>query len=150
MKALKIIGVIVLLFIIIGAFTNESDTANNANTQEAGEESKEPEVNIATKVEAALGQFDDDMRQTLASTSQYGYQGDIEKVEADGEDGVKVHVSTHYDDSGDGEDGGKNIARKIFGAICLDVPELKTMYVTSTSSGLDSRSVYRSDFPACE
>ena len=152
MSKLKTIGFTALgLFIalaILGAVIEGDDTTTDTNNAQA--ESKEADKGVVNEVEAALAKFDDDFKRTLASTSANGQQGDIEKVEAYGKDGVKIHVSTHFDEPGDEANGGQNIARKIMGNLCLDVPELDSVYVTSTSSGLDSRSVYRNDLAGCK
>lgn len=151
-KTAKIIAGIIVglfaLFILIG-ITSE-DTPTQTNSAETSDVEAKEEDNVVKGVEAALAELDDETKQSLASTSAGGFQGDIEKVEAYGDDGVKIHVSTHYTESGSEANGGQNIARKIMATICYDIPELSSVYVTSTSSGLDSRSVYRSDIPACK
>lgn len=148
-KGAKIIAAVIVVLLVLwiaSAFAGGSD-ANS--TEQVSRTSKENKTVLAD-VETALNGFDKEMQATMASTSIDGFQGEIVGVEADGNDGVKVKVSTNYTESGDEENGGQNIARKIFSNICLDVPELDTLYVTSTSSGLDSRSVYRSDIAGCK
>lgn len=151
---LKALGVIIVLFILIGIFTpsDSKNSPNNSQSNENTQTAQEPkdEKVLANKVQNALDKLGDDMKKTLASTSPDGYQGDIVSVEpAIGDDTVKVNVSTYFKDSGDGADGGQGIARRIFSNICFDVPELDSLYVVS-SSGLESKSIYRSDIPGCK
>ena len=146
-KVLVVVGVLFVLGLILPQ-TDDADTQANEAPEETKQEEKS-EVSVVDKVNKSLDQLDEDTKRGLASTSYGGYQGDIEKVEAYGSDGVKIHVSTHYTENDDSEDGGQNIARKLMGVLCTDVSELSSVYVTSTSSGLDSRSVYRDDIPAC-
>jgi hypothetical protein len=120
-----------------------SSSGNEPKTQPAKSEAVTED--IADEVGKALDKLGKGMKTELASTS---YRGEIIKVNPDGKDGVKIDVSTYFEDSGDGDDGGQGIARRIFSNICLDVPELQSLYVIS-GSGLESKSVYRSDIPAC-
>ncbi|MEX1112852.1 MAG: hypothetical protein WD603_02705 [Patescibacteria group bacterium] len=158
-KEKTIIGAVILVVIFVvgttactGVSNDESDTNDTANNQ-TSEPTKEPQKNeesLVDKVEAALDKLGEGMKRELASTSPDGYQGDITSVEpAIGDDTVKVNVSTRFEDSGDGIDGGQGIARRIFSNICLDVPELGSLYVVS-GSGLESKSVYRSQIPGCK
>lgn len=150
-KSVKVISAIIVgvvfLFILIGVSSGGDSTSDTSNSKSSDSTQDAKKTDVVSEVNATLESFDDEFRSTLASTGLGGYQGDIEKVEADGDTGVKIHVSTYYDEAG--EEGGQIIANKIFANICLDVPELSSVYVTSTSSGLDSRSVYRSDIPGC-
>lgn len=136
-----IIGAIIFLLIAISAIGG-----NDTNTP--SDKPQEKKSAIAEDVKASLDKLGKDMKQELASTSPDGYQGDITGVESAGNDSVKVKVSTYFNDSGDGVDGGQGIARRIFGMVCFDVPELKSLYVVS-DTGLESKSVYRSDIPGC-
>jgi hypothetical protein len=135
----KIIGsvvfavVVVVVLLIIGALVNGQKN------------SKEGAQSLADKVTVEVSKLDDDTKSTLAATSVGGYQGDIIAVEPHSDDTVKVRVSTYFNESGDEKEGGKNIARNIFNTICADLPELESLYVVSDSSGLESRSVYRSE-----
>lgn len=146
--ALKILTVILwallafaaLIVLIVIFAPKEAPTETNENTQS---------TSAVSEVKTVLDSMDKDFKDTLASTSQGGYQGEIVNVKADGKDGVIVEVSTHFKESGMDNDGGKNIAWKIFSNVCMDSPSLKSLYVISTSSKLESRSVYRSDIPAC-
>lgn len=151
-KLSKVAIVIVAVFVglgVMGAMLDaEPETQTDNKQVEARQQPKDDDV--VDEVEAALDALGEDMKSMLASTSQGGLQGEIESVEAYGKDGVKIYVTTHFQDAGDGEDGGQTIARKILGNICLDVPELNSVYVSSTTSGLDSRSVYRSDLAGCK
>jgi hypothetical protein len=146
---------IIIVLIIIGAVFggddkgNSKDTSKPSNEDTSKTEEKKDERVLAKKVQKALDKLGKDMKTTLAATSPGGYQGDIIGVKPYGSDGVKVELSTYFEDSGDGIDGGQGIARRIFTNICLDVPELNSLYVVS-GSGLDSKSVYRSDFPFCK
>lgn len=108
-----------------------------------------PSNELAEAVSQKLDSLKQEGLTDLANTSYGGYQGDVVNVEPAGRDGVKVNISTHFTDPSDNEDGGKRIARNIYAMLCLDIPELNSLYVSSTSSGLDSSSVYRSDVPAC-
>lgn len=157
--AVTAIVAIVMLPIIIGIATTDTsqqsaDTNNEqtAVSQDSSNDKAEPknEKILADKVKQALDNLGEDMKRTLASTSPDGYQGDIISVEpATYDNTVKVNVSTYFKDSGDGTDGGQGIARRIFSNICFDVPELGSLYVVS-SSGLESKSVYRSQIPGCK
>lgn len=146
-RAALVVVALIAFFVLVGALSGGEDTtqSNKQNTSEVKESD-----NLVDEVEAALGEFDEDMQSSMAATSIGGYQGEIVGVEADGDDGVIVKVSTYYSEPGEEDEGGKNIARKIFSNICLTVPELDSLYVTSTSSGLDSQSVYRSETPGCK
>lgn len=165
---LTIIAVIIIVIgrAVIGGIGGSLETKNEQPKQEKiesklkeskpttstdSQESKQvKEVSVLDKVNKVLDGFDDEMRTWLASTSVGGYQGSIIGVEADGDDGVIVKVSTNFSEPGYDDDGGQNIAFKIYSTICTDVPELNNLYATSTTSGLDSRSIYRSDIPACK
>lgn len=144
-KAVKVISFIIvgLLFVwIVSLFTGAGNDSSNSNSTTSN--------NLAVEVTKALDALGEDMKSSLASTSPSGYQGDIISVEpAAGNDTVKVNVSTYFEDSGDGINGGQNIARKIFSNVCIDVPELGSLYVIS-SSRLESKSVYRSQIPGCK
>lgn len=160
-----IIWSIVVFFVLVAAsgLFGEDTKTNNTNTQPTAKENKQTKEparkkevkqkpkSLANKVKAALDALGEDMKDELASTSPDGYRGEIISVEpASGNDTVKVNVSTYFKGSGDEPDGGQNIARKIFGSICIDVPELNSLYVVSTSSKLESKSIYRSDIPGCK
>lgn len=153
-KTPKIIAAIIvalLFFWIVGAFTGSGENTETAKSNEKQSSAAvENESKVADNVKAALDALDEETKSYIASTSTGGYQGSIEKVEPYGDDGVKVYVTTNFIDTKDEADSGKNIAHKIMANTCIDVPELNSVYVHSTSSGLDSRSVYRSDIPACK
>lgn len=101
--------------------------------------------NLTDEVRSNLDKLGEDTKKSLASTSDTGYQGDITGVEKGISDGeIKVSVSTYFNESGDEKDGGKNIARRIFNAICFDVPGLNSLYVIG-GTGLESESIYRSE-----
>lgn len=136
-----IVGV-VFLFIFIGILSGGASDKSSTTASEEGEV-------LVSKVAEALDEMDSDFKSTLASTGPGGLQGEIIGVESDGKDGVVVKVSTHFQEPGDSLNGGQVIAQNIFSNICYGIPELKTLYVTSTTSGLDSRSVYQSSVPAC-
>lgn len=143
-KLFKKIGIVILAFIaaivVLSSFGSGKTANNNKNTRK-----QTSKVSLVEQVNKSLKEFGDSS--VLAATSPGGYQGKIETVEPDSNNGIKVKVSTYFKDP---STDGKNIANSIFGAVCLDVPELQSVYVTSTSSGLDSRSVYRSDIPGCK
>jgi hypothetical protein len=127
-----IIGVLsVLLLLILGSIVA---SINDGNKRAAV---------LAQKVQNALDGLSADTKKSLSSTSAAGYQGEIVSVDPDSSNSVKVNVSTYFKEPGDEKDGGKNIAENIFYMICSDIPELQSLYVSSSSSGLDSRSVYR-------
>ncbi|MDP3999956.1 MAG: hypothetical protein Q8Q11_00775 [bacterium] len=156
-KEKTIVGAVILAVFSVFALTactggsDDSDTNDTTNNQanESVKETPKNEESLVDKVEVALDKLGEGYKSELASTNG-GYRGDIISVEpAVGDDTVKVNVSTRFKDSGDEPDGGRNIARRIFGSICLDVPELESLYVVS-SSGLESKSVYRSQIPGCK
>lgn len=127
-SALALMAVIVIVFAVA---TNKSASSNN---------------DLAKKTMTAIENLDTETRQTIASTGAGGMQGSILSVEpASGSGSVKVSVTTQFEESGDGQNGGRNIARNIFNAICAKVPDLESVYVVSTGSGLESRSFYRSE-----
>lgn len=135
--------VLLCFFTILGLITVVG--ISNA-PEKPPEPPKEPLVN---QVNEAINKLGEDMRIELASTRPGGYRGDMVSVEpAIGNNSVKVNVSTYFKDSGDGIDGGQGIAHRILSNICLDVPELKSLYVVS-GHGLESKSVYRSQIPLC-
>lgn len=142
-----LIGFIALIVLIIIIAPKEDSTKPSNNSSVVQEDSKSRAVD---EVRTALDTMDDEFKGVLAATRVDGYQGEIVGVEADGDDNVIVKVTTHFTDPNDGEDGGKNIARKIFSNVCLDSPSLRSLYVKSTTSGYDSRSVYRGDIPGCK
>ena len=144
---LIVIAALIGLVVFAGIMGGESNT--DSNPAEAKVEEKPETASVVDKVNKALKDMGDDYKSTLASTGVGGLQGDIKSVEAYGNDGVKVKVSTNFTDNGDGVDGGQTIAKKMLANLCIDVPELDSVYVSSTTSGLDSRSAYRSDIPAC-
>lgn len=151
-KILTGILVGIILFLALGA--SESGKKNQAKTETKQEQtSSEAKVSadqaLANKVQASLDKLPKDTKDVLASTSSGGYQGEITGVEAHNDDTVKVNVSTYFKETGSENDGGQTIALNIFSMVCTEVPELNSLYVTSSSSGLDSKSVYRSDIPAC-
>jgi hypothetical protein len=156
-----IVAVVMLPFIIAFAAidTTTQQTANTNNEQpEVSQQQKNDdkpkpknEKSLEDKVQEALDELGEETKSSLASTSDGGYQGDIIGVESGaGSDTVKVRVSTYFEDSGDENEGGKNIARKIFNMVCMEVPELNSLYVVSDSTGLESRSMYRSDVSFCK
>jgi hypothetical protein len=154
-----VVAVVILPFLIAPASTDTTQQTADTNDdqpevsqQQKSEDKPEPkdEKTLEDKVEEAIDNLDEDTKRILAATSSEGYQGDIIGVEpAVGSDTVKIRVSTYFDDSGDGLYGGRSIAHKIFAYICRDVPELGSLYVVG-GSGLESRSVYRSQIPACK
>lgn len=149
-KILKVLGAIigVLLFTIIAiaALNGGADTNNTAPS--ADSENKEAkETPALDEFNAALAKIDDETKHILTSESLEGTQGDFVKAEADGKSGVKVTVSTHFTDS---KGVGKEIARKLLTATCMDAPSLKSLYVISQSTELQSISFFRSDAPACD
>ena len=152
-KILTAIFVVVILFLALGA--SESSKKDQAKTETKQEQtSSEAKVSadqdLASKVQASLDKLPKETKDMLASTSSGGYQGEIAGVEAHNDDTVKISVSTYFKETGSENDGGQAIARNIFSMVCTEVPELNSLYVTSSSSGLDSKSVYRSDVPACK
>lgn len=130
-----IFGIVVMVIIVLSvAVTWVSMGAQGSRNEE-----------LATQVKTELMKLDDTARTMLASTGVGGYQGDVVDVKpGSGSNGVLVEVSTYFTNPGNEADGGQMIARNLFNIICSDVPELNSLYVTSTSSGLDSLSVYRS------
>lgn len=136
------IGLLAIIVVIILLSTLGGGKDNVSKNQQ-----KSLKPNLAKEVQKAINSYGSDTS-ALASTGVGGLQGNIVGIEPDGDNGVVVKVSTNYSDPG--EDGGKFIAHTIYSAVCMDVPELETLYVTSTTSGLDSQSVYRSDVPACK
>ena len=144
-----VVAVLGIMGIIGEAIAESGDAPKEQPVAQVEKKEEVKKVSVVDKVNKVFDGMDKGFKSTLASTSVGGLQGDIVGVEADGDDGVVVKVSTYFTKSGDEEDGGKNIAQKIYSNICLDVPELKTLYVTSTTSGLDSRSVYQSSVSAC-
>lgn len=152
-KVAGTIGTIVLAVILVAVLVqltraitnNPSDETqqNQAATETADKQS------TADKVSKYLDSLGSELKSGLASTSTGGYRGNIISVEQDGEDGVKVNVSTHFTESGYENDGGQNIAQNIFNAVCADVPELNSVYVVSNATGLESKSFYRSE-SACK
>lgn len=129
-----ILGVIGLLIIFVVVNVVSSRNESDENSQK-----------LAEKVTQSLDGLGNDMKSAIVS-SPSGYQGNIIGVDPGSGDGeVKVNVSTHFSDSGDGENGGKDIARRVFNVICADVPELNSLYVKSSATGLDSKSIYRSE-----
>lgn len=105
---------------------------------------------IATEAARVIGSWDKQDRATIASTSVGGYQGDIIDVKAGSSRGaIVVTVSTYFNDPGTENNGGKNIAQKILSMLCTERIEVDSLYVTSTSSGMDSQSVYRSSTGSC-
>lgn len=158
-KDLKIALIIFGIFILFGLIISFITPVNENETVKSTEEEKvsETEVNkpkdrnvLVDKVDASLNKLDKGMKDELASTSPTGYRGEIMNVESNSSDDVRVRVSTYFKDSGDGINGGQNIARHIFAMVCMDVPELNSLYVVSNSSGLESRSVYREQIPGCK
>ena len=162
-----IVGFIVLIIIsgIIGAIIEvssnrpknvskiEQETDKKSKPQNEKSDKQEEsriEKSLADKVNEQLATLDDLTKSSIASTSASGYQGEIIGAENDSKDTVKVNVSTYFKDTGDKNDGGKNIARNIFTMVCREVPELNSLYVVSMGSGLESRSVYRKDVPHCK
>lgn len=136
----KIVGVIVvvIIFLTIGWIFN--------GIIKSGNEMQDNSNTAATKVQDELDSYDSDMKSSLATTSSGGHRGSIESVRAGSGDGeVIVKVSTYFDDA----DEGKIIARNIFNSVCMDIPDLDSLYVTG-GNGLDSYSVYRSDYPGCK
>lgn len=143
--------VFVVIFVLgITACTGGSDNESNTDTTTNNQANESVKESLVDKVKTALDKFDKGFKRELASTRPGGYRGDIVSVEpAVDDDTVKVNVSTYFKDSGDGIDGGQGIARRIYSNICLDVPELESLYVVS-SSGLESKSVYRYQIPGCK
>ena len=149
-----------VVLIAIGVSQGGLETKNPGKTkvERKAEKKQKPEKKeesekekLVKKVKAIIDKMDEDERTFLAETSVGGYQGDILGVEQTSyDDAVKVRVSTYFSDPGDSEDGGKNIAFKIFSMVCMDIPELDSLYVVSDGSGLESRSIYRNDIPACK
>lgn len=125
-----------------------SDASPQDSTGEKGQDQGNKELaDTVTKVLDGLGE---ELKGMLASTGSGGYQGEIISVEGASISGtVKINVSTYFNDSGDGPDGGQTIARKIFSNVCIAVPELESLYVIS-GNGLESKSVYRSQIPVCQ
>jgi hypothetical protein len=99
--------------------------------------------NLANRVSSQLDKLDDETKDKLASTGADGYRGEIVGVEPHSDSTVKVKVSTQFKTPGDEKDGGQGIARDIFNMVCADVPELDSLYVESTNTGLQSRSIDR-------
>lgn len=158
--AVTVVVAVVMLPIIIGVAATDTtqqntDTNNEqpqVSQQQNDEDKPEPkdEISLEDKVQEAIDNLDEDTKRILAATSSEGYQGDIIGVEpAVGKDTIKIRVSTYFDDSGDGLYGGRSIAHKMFAYICREVPELGSLYVVG-SSGLESKSVYRSQIPGCK
>lgn len=143
---LAIIGVLIIMSIPSGG--GESNTSAE-DTQANNMDAATDENALVDKVDAELNKLDEDTRSSLASTSVGGYQGNITSIEPAGKDTVIVKVSTYFNEPGNENDGGKNIASKLFNMVCMEVPELNSLYVISDSSGLESHSVYRSDVPFC-
>lgn len=132
-----------LLVIIIAVQPNEQKKTDK-------EKRESDHQLLVDKVQKEIDALDSETNKTMASTSQSGYQGEIVSAEkAIGEGSVKIKVTTHFNNSGREDEGGQNIAYKVFGIICHQVPELKSLYVIG-SSGLESKSVYRSDIPGCK
>lgn len=160
-KGEKVVGLIIIavvaifaitfLIAVAGAMSNQGDSSAPVAKEQAVETKTEPnELSVVDKVNKAFADMGDDYKNTLASTGTGGLQGEIVSVEPYSKDGIKVNISTNFRDGGDGEDGGQTIARKILVNLCFDVKELGSVYVSSTTSGLDSGSAYRSDIPACK
>lgn len=139
-----VLGILILIIVISVVTSNNGDSAENTEKADA-------QASLVSKVQKEIDAMDEETRTTLSSTSQGGYQGDVVKVEpAVSDDTVKITVSTYFKDTGDEVDGGRNIAKKLFGIMCIQIPELNSVYVTSEATGLESRSVYRSQIPACK
>lgn len=142
-KIAAIIAVLVVLVIGVAIISKKDDfklsTATDTQTAESN-------VSVVDGVNKSLAVMDDEFKSVMVSTGAGGLQGDIVSVEPYGDDGIKMNISTNFTDS---KDDGKDIARKVLSNLCIDVPALKSVYVSSTASGLDSRSVYRSDIPGC-
>lgn len=142
-KAEKVKGLIIfsglLVVVIIVVMVAMSSSKNKDASAQA----------LADKVNAQIEKLDDDTKSNLESTGVSSYRGTIMGAEPHSSDTVKVRVSTQFKDAGDGQEGGKGIARVIFNMICADVPELDSLYVESTSTGLQSKSAYRNE-SACK
>ena len=143
---------VILLVIIAGVFIisalnkpNSNNSTGDANNTSQSEAPKASKSNVADKVSAAINKLDGETKSSLASTGNGGYLGDIVGVEpAVSDNTAKVKVSTQFPKPA----AGKPIATKILAAICRDVPELDSVYVTS-GAGLDSISAYRREIPSC-
>lgn len=143
---LLVVGFIVAIALINGVISiiNEQKNDNvNSSTPDSSQTSEKDL--LVSKVNSEIGKMDDDTKRTIASFGNDGYQGNIGTVSAGtGQGEVKINIDTFFENPDDG----KKIARNIFNMLCVDVPELKSLYVTS-SKGLDSHSIYRSE-SACK
>lgn len=145
-----IVASILIIWISIAAVTYKSPEEKAAIEQKAIA-ADQSNRGVLAKVQAEIDKMDESTRVAFASTSANGYQGDIMKAElADGNGNVKVTVSTYFNKAGYENDGGQNIAKKLLGIMCIQIPELKSVYVVSESTMLESRSVHRGDIPGCK
>lgn len=139
---IMIVILVVLLCIIV--FSVKRNDADRSDTSSKSFKSQAV-TTLADKVMAELSKLNDDTKVSLASTGSSGHQGDIKSVDNRGRGEVRVNVSTYTDNPSEG----KIIARNIFNMICIDVPELNSLYVRS-GNGLDSKSIYRSESGICK
>lgn len=134
----------ILIISALNKPNSANSTGDTSNTSQH-EVPKASKSNVADKVSAAINKLDKETKSSLASTGDGGYLGDIVGVEpAVSDDTAKVKVSTQFPKPA----AGKPIATKILAAICRDIPELDSVYVTS-GTGLDSTSAYRREIPSC-
>lgn len=145
-KKLIIFGcaLVVLALAVIGYgsltkdYPRETVAVDTSVSKEQGSE--------VSEVEAALAKLDDETKRSIASVGVSGYQGDIVKTEKHADGDVKVTVSTHFDEP---KEDGLQIARTILSTVCIDSPSVDSLFVVNERTGLESRSAYRSDIPAC-
>lgn len=140
-----ILGVGAVLFVLMASIV----AASMASSDKTSDEPKKKSVNVASKVESELNKLGDETKSALVSELN-GRQGSILSVKPGMSDGeVVVNVSTYFTESGDKDNGGQPIARRVFNAVCGTIPELSSLYVKSDSTGLESKSIYRKD-SACK
>lgn len=151
-KILTVVGVVLVLFIIIGiaggSDTPQQNNSSDTNQQQATETKPEPkqEAKLAKEVEAKFLEF-----WGFKSTSEfltapdmpdtakiYGFINGFEDINSST---VRVFVQTDID-----KDEAKDIGKHIMGAVGLDLENLSFIVVRGTD-GLDVN-VSRNDIPA--